>query len=179
MRHSLPSPAERETTRLRNADIIRRFARVHAKAAPGEALSRAELLCRVRREPPGGYYVTFRHALGRLQELRRDPDGAASHAKSPYWAELAAKVDSERASGPSLTPGQALARVLASERPSADCLSDSYLWRIYLEANSKTRSEATPKTQSKTASKSRSKTTSTTHPNSKTTIKSHRNVHHA
>lgn len=123
---------ERESTRLRNADIIRRFRRAMAATEPGEPIGRAELLRRVRKEPPGGYYVAYRHALARIEELRTRPRRAAGRGKRDYWSELAAKVDTELASSPRLNLGQALARVLAWGRPSTDGLSDSYLWRIYL-----------------------------------------------
>lgn len=122
----------RESTRRRNADIIRRFAMARAAAAPGGVPGRREMLRRVRRLAPAAYFVSFRSALDRLTELRTNPELAARRGKVAYWQELADKVEAERASGRSqLTMEQALLRVLAAGRPSSDCLSDSYLWRIY------------------------------------------------
>lgn len=125
--------AMRDTTRERNADIMRRFDRAAKLLSAQGAVSREELLRLVSSNPPGGYYVSFRHALRRIEMLRTAPQSTLRWGKRAYWLELAARVERQLQRHPSLNRSQALARVLAAGRPSTDCLTDEYLWRIYTD----------------------------------------------
>lgn len=115
---------------MRNRDFVRRCYDAMRDCPRGSLIDIKEIVKAAAERAPGGYNVSFRHAQKCLNELEKHPDVAKTRRKYEFWKELEERVTVEMAGG-RLTKGEALARVLASSKPTRDCLSESYMRRLF------------------------------------------------